>query len=93
MSDTEIGQALARAIERINELEAELHEQARVNGMGSEREARLMATNAELVEALQLALSSYGVMKMGDPPQEAWDVWKVEEIARAALAKAQGEMK
>ena len=47
----QLGQALARAIERNNELEAELAEQARLNGMGSEREARLKAVNAELVES------------------------------------------
>lgn len=39
--------------ERIEELEAELVEQARLNGMGSEREARLMSMNAELVEAVK----------------------------------------
>ena len=81
----QLGQALARAIERNNELEAELAEQARVNGMGSEREARLMALNAELVEALR----------------EMWELWndnpayghEAADKARELLAKAQGEMK
>jgi hypothetical protein len=49
----QLGKALNLGILRINELEAELAEQARLNGMGSEREARLLAVNAELVEALQ----------------------------------------
>lgn len=35
-------------IEEIKELEKELLEQARLNGMGSEREARLLAQIAEL---------------------------------------------
>lgn len=76
---TELGQAIKRAIERINELEAELHEQARVNGMGGEREARLIALNAELVEALQGMIDCCPETRGTHNPHLA--------MARAALAK------
>lgn len=85
----ELGQALKRAIERINELEAELHEQACVNGMGSEREARLMAVNAELVRALRVI--AYLEHDIGSPPLMS-DAEAMRLKARAALAKV-GESK
>ena len=77
----QLGQALARAIERNNELEAELAEQARLNGMGSEREARLMAVNAELVEALRCADAMLSGANM--------DAKAVERKVSAALAKVE----
>jgi hypothetical protein len=46
---------------------------------------RLTRQRNALLEALQLALSSHGVMLMSDPPQEAWKVNRVEERARAAI--------
>ena len=52
---------------------------------------RLHAVNADLLEALKLALSSHGVMLLSDPPQEAWKTYGVEAKARAAIAKATGE--
>jgi hypothetical protein len=52
---------------------------------------RLHAVNEELLEALQLALSSHGVMLLSDPPQDAWKTRGVEAKARAAIAKATGE--
>jgi hypothetical protein len=48
---------------------------------------RLRRVNAELLEALQLALSAHGRMLMSDPPQDAWKAQGVEEKARAAIAK------
>ena len=51
---------------------------------------RLRKVNAELLEALQLALSAHGRMLMSDPPQDAWKAQGVEEKARAAIAKAEG---
>jgi hypothetical protein len=53
----------------------------------------LEALNAELLEALKLALSSHSVMLLSDPPQEAWKAYGVEQKARAAIAKAEGEQK
>ena len=50
----------------------------------------LRAQRSALLEALKLALSSHGVMLMSDPPQDAWKVNRVEERARAAIAKAEG---
>ena len=103
----QLGQALARAIERNNELEAELAEQARLNGMGSEREARLMALNAELVEALRDGLSVSASVSVSLDRRivrdgvklyaqtEEWCRWASEEVEpklRAVLAKA-GESK
>ena len=54
---------------------------------------RLHALNGELLEALKLALSAHGVMLLSDPPQEAWKTYGVEQKARAAIAKAEGEAK
>lgn len=42
---------------RVHELEAELAEQCRINGMGSEREARLIARVEQLERAARMALS------------------------------------
>ena len=53
--------------------------------------ADLKAVNAELLEALKLALSAHGVMLMSDPPQEAWKAYGVEQKALAAIAKAEGQ--
>ena len=82
----QIGKCADCDVERLeaeNEaLKAELAEQARVNGMGSEREAKLLAVNAELVEALRRVRGT-GVF-LGAIAQE---------MAEAALAKTQGEMK
>jgi hypothetical protein len=50
---------------------------------------RLHAVNAELLEALRLALESHGRMLMSDPPQDAWKAYGVEEKARAAIDKAE----
>lgn len=44
-----------------------------------------------LLEALKLALSAHGVMLLSDPPQEAWKTYGVEQKARAAIARAEGE--
>ena len=79
--EQQLGQALKRAIERNNELEAELHEQVRANGMGSEREARLMALNGELVEALRCADAMLSGANM--------DAKAVERKVAAALAKVE----
>lgn len=78
----DLGKALSLGISRINELEAELHEQARLNGIGSEREARLLAVNAELVEALQDIAAA-------DSFEAELDPQRAVRIARAALAKAE----
>ena len=43
-----------------------------------------------LLEALKLALDSHGRLLMSDPPQDPWKVNRVEEKARAAIAKAEG---
>lgn len=50
----------------------------------------LLDERAELLEALKLALSSHGVMLMGDPPQDAWKARGVEDKARAAIKKVVG---
>ena len=50
---------------------------------------RLHAVNAELLEALKLALSAHGRMLLSDPPQDAWKAQGVEAKACAAIAKAE----
>ena len=83
----ELGQALKRAIERINELEAEIAEQARVNGMGGEREAKLMAVNAELVRALRKCDEAM-TWELGGEPLDTL-MTDARNAARAALAKVE----
>lgn len=51
---------------------------------------RLHEVNQELVKALQMALSAHGKVLLTDPPQDPWKTWRVEEVARAAIAKATG---
>lgn len=56
---------------RIDALTAEVNEQARLNGMGSEREARLMAQVAEITAenaALKSLLSELTAMVNGECP-------------------------
>jgi hypothetical protein len=52
---------------------------------------RLDAVNAQLLEALDLALRSHGVLLLSDPPLDAWRAYGVEFKARAAIAAAKGE--
>ena len=49
--DSAIAAELRRLVAENEALKAELAEQARLNGMGSEREAKMLAVNAELVES------------------------------------------
>ena len=63
----------------------------RIDKLGETVE-RLRALNGELLEALKLALSAHGVMLLSDPPQEAWKAYGVEQRARAAIAKAEGQL-
>jgi hypothetical protein len=76
-------------------LEDELTEQARLLGMGAERELSQMSRITELEKALRLALealdlakSSHGVLLLSDPPQEAWRVRDVEGRIREAIITA-----
>lgn len=72
---------LASHSERVSALEAELVEEARLNGMGSEREARLMAENDRLREALTEIVAIENKVTGGD-----WDeIAQARLIARAAL--------
>jgi hypothetical protein len=52
---------------------------------------RLEAVNAQLLEALELALRSHGVLLLSDPPLDAWRAYGVEFKARAAIAAAKGK--
>lgn len=66
----------------------EAHEwQYTMAGERLRRIEKLDALNAELGDALRLAVDAHGLMMMSDPPQEAWKVWEVESKARAVLAK------
>ena len=75
------------------ELLNELQEQARLVGMGAERELALKAQvdrlermNAELLEALMMAVSA---LERSDYIQ--MDSFDVIEVSQAAIAKARGE--
>jgi hypothetical protein len=57
-----------------------------------EGRAVLLTENVRmLVEAVELALSSHGVLLMSDPPQDAWKFRGVDAKLRAALATVKGE--
>ena len=71
-------QCTATELRRLHE---ELQEQCRINGMGAEREARLMAVNQELVKVLKQII---------DSPDEDSDI-EAYENALSVLRKATGE--
>ena len=81
MTDKPIALRLAATLETLSPLERDAAAELR----------RLHAVNAELLEALKLALSAHGTLLLSDPPQEAWKTYNVEAKARAAIAKATGE--
>ena len=80
--DSAIATELRRLHAENEAMRAELAEQARVNGMGSEREARLMAVNAELVEALRFARTEFDAL----PKSLGYEFTHITKID-AALAK------
>ena len=76
-----------------DELMNELQEQARLVGMGAERELALKAqvdrlerVNAELLEALMMAVSA-----LGRSDYIQMDSFDVIVVSQAAIAKARGE--
>lgn len=102
--DDGIDNNLSMAAAELRRLSAEVDEQCRLNGMGSEREAALMArvdrlraVNAELLEALRLAEA--GLADIGDADREPGDdlAWCERRAAeplpavRAAIAKAKAK--
>ena len=52
---------------------------------------RLRASEAKLLNALQLAIHSHGVMLLSDPPQEAWKFNRVDFLAKEAIDNAAKE--
>ena len=75
-----------------DELMNELQEQARLVGMGAERELALKAqvdrlerVNAELLEALMMAVNA-----LGRSDYIQMDSFDVIEVSQAAIAKARG---
>lgn len=60
-------------------------------GMDGKEDA-LRKSLSETVEVLEAALSSHGTLLLSDPPQEAWKVGRIEERARAAIARARSVM-
>jgi hypothetical protein len=75
---------LRRLVSENEALRGELAEQARVNGMGGEREARLLVVNAELVEALRVARAEFD----GLPHSLGYAFTHIPKID-AALAKVE----
>ena len=79
-SEVEVREAQGTAVivaqrRRIDELESELREQARLSAMGGEREARLLTRVDELQSALQAAIEdmrAHGIMGRGHPAEEAF---------------------
>ena len=69
-----------KAADEIDRLRAEVQEQARINGMGAERELALQAKIARLREALREIAES-------DDVDNALDPHRNKRLARAALAE------
>jgi uncharacterized protein with von Willebrand factor type A (vWA) domain len=78
------------ALRLAEQLETEWPEDCDTHAIAAELR-RLEAVNAQLLEALDLALRSHGVLLLSDPPLDAWRAYGVEFKARAAIAAAKGE--
>ena len=57
-------------------------------GEAANRLKELYSVNKDLVEVLELALRSHGVVKPTAKPIECWDYYKVEEKAVEVLQRA-----
>lgn len=68
------------AAAKLRRLHEEVHEQCRLNGMGAEREARLMTINQELLRALKNIDKEFS--------KHGRKHWPEAVKARAAIAKA-----
>ena len=88
MTEQTKAQRLAEFMSNVPDVEGLVDYNAYTIRQASAELRRLDALNAELVEALELARTSHGLLLMGDPPQEAWKYHRVDEKIRAALAKA-----
>jgi hypothetical protein len=66
--DSPDGRLIAEAADEIERLRAECEEQARLNGMGAERELGLRAENAKLREQLDTARLALSAPMLGDIP-------------------------
>lgn len=88
--------ALEAAAE-LRRLHEEMQEQCRINGMGAERELRLMAEKQELLEALKsiahYAERQVAAFNTGVPYLDMTLFPRLCDAARAAIAKAEGETK
>lgn len=85
------------AAAELRRLHEEMQEQCRINGMGAERELRLMAEKQELLEALKsiahYAERQVAAFNTGVPYLDMTLFPRLCEAARAAIAKAEGETK
>ena len=85
----EAADELRRQHADIQQLNAQIFLQMKWKTEAQDENERLREVNAELLGALQLALSAHGRMLMSDPPQDAWKAYGVEEKASAAIARAE----
>lgn len=74
-----------RLVDEVNEARKETSEQARLNGMGAEREASLLARINRLEKALRELHDATQLVSVGNYDQEAHDL--AVSRARAALEK------
>lgn len=91
------GNTATQAAAELRRLHAEVQEQCRINGMGAERELKLMAEKQELLEALKsiahYAERQVAAFNTGCPYLDMTLFPRLCEAARAAIAKAEGETK
>jgi hypothetical protein len=81
----------AAELRRLSAVEDEWARMSQDEGKFERETERLRTVNQELLGALKLALSAHGVLLLSDPPQDAWKTYGVEQKARAAIAKAEGQ--
>lgn len=82
--------SVAAELRRLHE---EVQEQCRINGMGAEREVKLMAEKQELLEALKAADWYIGQLEPFVYGADDDGVHEEHAKVRAAIAKAEGETK
>lgn len=76
-----------QAADRIEQLESEIQEQCRINGMGAEREAALLAKVERLETALAGCRDSMPKPAPGERPEQSWSEALGDPLAVPAYVK------
>lgn len=93
LTGDESGTAVCMKDLELRRLHEEVQEQCRINGMGAERELKLMTEKQELLEALKAADWYIGQLEPFVYGADDDGVHEEHAKVRAAIAKAEGETK